>query len=199
MKTKISLLLIVVLLCLMLTSLSCSRMSVHWSPDKKAGFGPPPHAKAHGYRNKLSAEVEVEAIPDTYYKYSSWTGDVPVGYENNSIITFVMDSDKSLMAHFKRIIYPPVNFAGQKVSNRSLAQVEYINALTWQANSINTDIVKYKIYLMEQNNRIFITELNSSTFLYWHRKVEKIREYKYQLVAVNNQGQEGDPAYITVR
>jgi hypothetical protein len=32
MKTKISQLIIVVLLCLMLTSLSCSRMSVHWSP-----------------------------------------------------------------------------------------------------------------------------------------------------------------------
>ncbi len=59
MKTKSSLLLKVVLLCLMLTSLSCSRMSAHWSPGKKKGFGPPPHAKAHGYRSKLPAEVEV--------------------------------------------------------------------------------------------------------------------------------------------
>ena len=59
MRTKNSLLLTVVLLCLMLTSLSCSRMSAHWSPGKKKGFGPPPHAKAHGYRSKLPVEVEV--------------------------------------------------------------------------------------------------------------------------------------------
>ena len=64
MKTKISLLLTVILLYLMFTSLSCSKMSVHWSPDKKEGFGPPAHAEAHGYRNKLTAEVEVEAIPE---------------------------------------------------------------------------------------------------------------------------------------
>lgn len=64
MKIKISLLLTVILLCLMLTSLSCSKMSVHWSPDKKKGFGPPPHAEAHGYRNKLPAEMEEGAIPE---------------------------------------------------------------------------------------------------------------------------------------
>ena len=59
MKTKSSLLLTVAVLYLILTSLSCSRMSVGWSPGKKKGFGPPPHAKAHGYRSKLPAEVEV--------------------------------------------------------------------------------------------------------------------------------------------
>ena len=59
MKTKNSLLLIPLLSCLILTSLSCSRMSVHWSPGKKKGFGPPRHAKAHGYRRKLPTNVEV--------------------------------------------------------------------------------------------------------------------------------------------
>jgi hypothetical protein len=59
MKTKSLLLLTFLLLCLMLISSSCSRMSVHWSPDKKKGFGPPPHAEAHGYRSKLPVEVEV--------------------------------------------------------------------------------------------------------------------------------------------
>lgn len=59
MKIKSSLFLAVAVLCLMLTSLSCSRMSVHWTPDRHKGFGPPPHAKAHGHRSKLPAGVEV--------------------------------------------------------------------------------------------------------------------------------------------
>ena len=58
MKTISSLLLTIVLLCLMLISLSCSRMSVHWSPEKKKGFGPPPHAEAHGYRNNTQHEED---------------------------------------------------------------------------------------------------------------------------------------------
>ena len=59
MKTKSSQLLTVVLLFLMLTSLSCSGISVQGSLGKKKGFGPPKHAKAHGYRRKLPADVEV--------------------------------------------------------------------------------------------------------------------------------------------
>jgi hypothetical protein len=59
MKAKDLLLWTFVVTFLMLTSLSCSRMSVHWSPGKNKGFGPPPHAPAHGHRNKLPSEVEV--------------------------------------------------------------------------------------------------------------------------------------------
>jgi hypothetical protein len=64
MKTKSLLLLTFLLLCLMFISLSCSRISAHWSPGEKKGFGPPPHAEAHGYRSKLPAEVEVVVDTD---------------------------------------------------------------------------------------------------------------------------------------
>ncbi|MFB0554382.1 MAG: hypothetical protein ACETWQ_13840 [Phycisphaerae bacterium] len=49
----------VVVMFLMLTSSSCSMRAVHWSPRKNRGFGPPPHAPAHGHRHKLPSEVKV--------------------------------------------------------------------------------------------------------------------------------------------
>jgi len=45
-------------------------------------------------------EVQVEAIPDTGYGFSGWTGDVPSGHENDNPVTITMDSDKSITANF---------------------------------------------------------------------------------------------------
>ena len=59
MKAKNLLLWTVVVMFLMLTSLSCSMRAVCWSPRKNKGFGPPPHAPAHGHRHKLPSEVKV--------------------------------------------------------------------------------------------------------------------------------------------
>ena len=109
-----------------------------------------------------------------------------------------MDSDKSVTANFI-LIYPPLNFAGVKVLNRSLSQAEYINDLTWQANPNNVNIAKYRIYLVEGESQNLLVELNSNTFRYWHRRVGKDRQYVYAICAVNNEDREGDPTYITVQ
>ena len=178
-------------------SLLCEESKFNLTLQASAGGTTNPPPGTHVYYNM--AAVQVEAIPDSDYKFFSWTGDVPSGLENNSLITLIMSSNKSLTANFIKIVSPPVNFAGQKVSNRSLSQIEYINVLTWQANTGNTNVQKYKIYLTGQNNRTLLAELNASTFHYWHRKVERTREYNYQLIAVNDKQQESDPAYLTVR
>ena len=178
-------------------SLLCEESKFNLTLQASAGGTTNPPPGTHVYYNM--AAVQVEAIPDLDYKFFSWTGDVPSGLENNNLITLIMSSNKSLTANFIKIVSPPVNFAGQKVSNRSLSQIEYINVLTWQANTGNTNVQKYKIYLTGQNNRTLLAELNASTFHYWHRKVERTREYNYQLIAVNDKQQESDPAYLTVR
>jgi len=92
----------------------------------------------------------------------------------------------------------PLNFAGQKVLNRSLAQSEYINVLTWQSNPNNVNIVKYRIYQLEGNDKSLLVELNTDTLRYWHRRVEKDKRYTYALVAVDGDNIESEPAYITV-
>jgi uncharacterized protein YegP (UPF0339 family) len=100
-------------------------------------------------------------------------------------------------------IYAPLNFSGKKIENRSLMLIECINVLTWQANPDNINIAKYRIYQVERENRSLIEELDAdktgSTFEYWHRRVEKDKVYAYVLVAVNVDGREGDPAYVTVQ
>jgi hypothetical protein len=47
--------------------------------------------------------VEITATPDSGYEFSDWSGNVPSGYENNNPLIFTMDSDRSLIANFKRI------------------------------------------------------------------------------------------------
>jgi hypothetical protein len=141
-------------------------------------------------------EVTISCIPDTHCRFSHWSGDAS---GTSDPLTITMDSDKSITANFIRIIYAPLNFAGQKVLNRSLSQVEYINFLTWQANSNNVNILKYRIYQVEGNAQSLLVELNANTFNYWHRGVEKNKQYTYALVAVNNEGREGDRAFITLQ
>ena len=98
-----------------------------------------------------------------------------------------------------RIIYAPLSFSGQQVLNRSLSQAEYINVLTWQANSNNESIVKYRIYQVEGNDRTLIIELNADAFRYIHRGVDKDALYTYSLIAVNDEGREGVSTSITIQ
>ena len=110
-----------------------------------------------------------------------------------------MNRDKFITANFSRIIYAPLNFSGQKVSNRSLTQVEYINVLTWQPHPNNVNISKHRIYSIEAETQGLLVELPANTHQYLHRQVEKDKTYTYILVAVNNEGRDGDPAQISVR
>lgn len=96
-------------------------------------------------------------------------------------------------------IYPPQKFSGRKVENRSSSQIEYINALTWQSNPSNRHIEIYRIYLVEDQESILLTELNADTFQYWHRKVEKNKNYKYRLRAIDYKNREGPSTYCEVQ
>jgi hypothetical protein len=100
---------------------------------------------------------------------------------------------------FTRLVYAPLDFAGEKVLNRSLSQAEYINVLTWRAHPSNVNVVKYELYQVEGNGRTLVAELGAETFQYWHRRVEKDKEYAYALIAVNNTGRESDPVSVKVK
>lgn len=45
-------------------------------------------------------EVTVEAKPDEGWQFSYWEGDVPEGQREQETVTIVVDSDKSVIAHF---------------------------------------------------------------------------------------------------
>lgn len=96
-------------------------------------------------------------------------------------------------------LYAPLNFKGQKALNRSLLQVEYINSLVWQANPENRNIVRYRIYEIEESHQNLLIERNADIFSYLHRGVEKDKKYIYALAAVDRNGREGERTYLTVK
>ena len=161
-----------------------------------AGKGGTTYPSPGAYTCCSGTEAIIEAIPDMHYRFSHWSGDVS-GTDNP--ITVTMDTDMSITANFIRIIYPPSNHTGQKVLNRSLSQAEYINVLTWQANPYNENIVKYRIYQLIGESKNLLIDLDANTFQYWHRRVEKDKEYSYAICAVNDEGREGDWSQLTVQ
>jgi subtilisin family serine protease len=95
---------------------------------------------------------------------------------------------------------PPANLSVEQVTNKSFLRTEYINNITWQSNPINADknVVYYKIYVIRGSQLDLLTQVNSSTFQYWHRNVQANGEFTYAVSAVNDQGQESLPIYYTL-
>ena len=95
-----------------------------------------------------------------------------------------------------------MNASAQKIMNRTLSQAEYINILTWEANPANSDlnIASYTIYLINGSSRTAIGNVPVGAELkFMHRKAGKDTTRVYEIVAVNNEPREGDPATVTVR
>ena len=151
------------------------------------------------YSYEEETKVIVTALPNNFYRFNGWTGDVPSAKRNDNPLELIMDSDKSIAANYIRIIYEPLNVTGQKVINRSLSQAEYINVLTWNSNPNNENIAAYRIFLIEGNNQRLKGEVNGNTFRLLIRKVDRNKTYFYSVLAVNNENREGDPEYVTIR
>jgi fibronectin type 3 domain-containing protein len=97
-------------------------------------------------------------------------------------------------------VHEEIFFQGKKEENRSLALVEYVNVLTWEANDQNEDILdKYKIYLIEDGKKTLLAEVSTSTFEYWHRDVDKDKAYKYGITALDTFGRESSIVYTEVQ
>lgn len=127
-------------------------------------------------------QVNITTSPKSSPKYPKWKDET--SREDKSIATFIKN------------IYSPLNFRGIKVLNHALSQADI--RLTWQANSNNENIVKYRIYQIEGVNKILMAELSARTFKFKHRKIEKGKRYKYALAAVNNKNREGPLAFTEV-
>jgi hypothetical protein len=144
------------------------------------------------------ASISITAIPDSNFKFSHWEGINDSKREKFNPLTLIMDSDKSLKAHFIEF-YPPMNLSGQKVLNRSLSQKEYMDALSWQAHPKNRNIVKYWIYSVSPGEKLsYIGEVGADVFKYYHRNLKQSDSFTYAVVAINAQGIYGPPAFITV-
>ena len=104
----------------------------------------------------------------------------------------------SLTVHLPPL-FSPLNFHGEKKENKSVSLREYINILEWQVNFKNKFVEKYKIYLIEGDDKILAIEVDAQTFEYWHRRVEKNKVYRYGLTAVDKYGRESEVVTIELR
>ena len=164
----------------------------------RAGTGGTTDPPVGEYSYNQPRSVTATAVPDIYFRFTGWSGDVDTEERNLNPLTVYLQFNRLITANFIRIIYPPEQAAGTKILNRSFSQAEYLNQLTWQAHPNNLDIIKYKIYLWKNSDWDFLMQLNESTFSYQHRRVKEAETYTYKLVAINSNEREGDPAIITI-
>jgi len=109
-----------------------------------------------------------------------------------------MTENKTILANF-RYVFPPAA-SGRKVANRTFSQVEYVNVLTWEPDPANDglDIVLYRIYLVNDEERSLLAELSAEAREYYHRRAgQAVRQYA--VVAVLSDGRESAPAMVTIQ
>lgn len=94
-------------------------------------------------------------------------------------------------------IYPPLHFKGETAENKSLLRTEYLNVLSWEANPLNNDIAHYRLYRVYGGSPTLLLETDANTFSYWDRGMKR-GTYRYILAAVDGEGYESDPLYLTV-
>jgi hypothetical protein len=148
----------------------------------------------HSY--DANREVAVRALPFPEYQFVGWGGDAS-GMANPVAVR--LDVSKIVSARFaKGYVFPPVNFEGKKVENRSLAQVEYVIELTWEASPNNKDIRGYRLYEYEGAGMTFVAETDAGTFKYQKRRAGGDRSYMFGLTAVDVSGKESPQMTILV-
>ena len=144
--------------------------------------------------------MTIQAIPSENSEFLGWSGGIDWQNRLNNPIEVVADMDRSVKAVFARHIFSPLDFRGEKKANRGLLVGEYIISLSWKTNAANEglDILSYRIYLLEGENKNLLCELQSSQFNYLHKGVDGKKRYIYAICAVDAAGREGDLAYVTV-
>jgi hypothetical protein len=70
--------------------------------------------------------------------------------------------------------------------------------LSWQAHPENENIVKYRLFRVEEGKRILLADLNADTFQYRNMRVASGKPSTYALIAVNDANRESDPVTVIV-
>lgn len=133
--------------------------------------------------------------------FFNWeTNKIPNGkYTIGAVVYDTRNQTAQDIINLIRIPHAPLNFSGTKQNNSSVLLEEYVNALSWQSNDLNTGIGKYRIYQKEGEDWVLLVELNANSFKYWHRNVSKDEKHVYTIKAVDGQNIEGEATYLEVQ
>ncbi|MFC2166793.1 GDSL-type esterase/lipase family protein [Acidobacteriota bacterium] len=167
---------------------SAGTLNYQISADQQWLSVSPSSGDSTGERDEIQVSVDISDLaPGTYQ------GQITISAENTSNSPQTMTVN--LTIHLP-LLFSPLNFHGEKKENNSVSLREYINILKWQANPQNSIVEKYRIYIIEGEDKILLTEVDAQTFEYWHRRVERDKVYRYGLTAVDKYGRESEVVAI---
>jgi len=111
-------------------------------------------------------------------------------------------SDAKGVAVFNEMIFAPTNPSLERKTNNYIFYKEYINILSWQANSKNKfPIAKYRIYRKAKgaadSTYQQLPEVDASIFQYTERGLKKNDSYTYRITSINNRGLESAPIEVS--
>jgi len=91
--------------------------------------------------------------------------------------------------------FPPTSCKYELIETRTLFSHDVINRLTWEENHKNdeVDVVidKFNIYVSENGGpKELLTTVNSSTFQFDHKSIDKDATYVYEITSVTSEGEE---------
>ncbi|MBD3415219.1 MAG: hypothetical protein GF421_12425 [Candidatus Aminicenantes bacterium] len=96
-------------------------------------------------------------------------------------------------------ILPPADLEGERKQNRALFYQENVIQLTWNVNPDNQNVVKYRIYQIEQWRKFeYMDEVNADVLVYNVRNTSPETQYTFAVTAVNSSDIQGVPAYVIV-
>jgi hypothetical protein len=98
-------------------------------------------------------------------------------------------------------LYAPENFAIQRLENNLGFAKEYINRLSWQASSDNTEPTKsYRLDAKpkgaEDGQYQLVAVLDPSVLMFEHRYLKKNQLFRYRIVALNADSLPGPAAFV---
>ncbi len=92
----------------------------------------------------------------------------------------------------------PLNLSLRIIDNRSLFMKETVHFLAWQPPISGIQPAGYRIYDVSGGERRLLAELKGSNLSYWRRNIDPTRSYIYAVLAIDNQGREGNPAVVKI-
>ncbi len=139
------------------------------------------------------SDVQILASPAQSCVFMGWGGDAS-GTANP--IAVHMDRDKSVTSNFM-LINSPSNLTAARMTNRSVAMIEYIVDLRWDPSPANDglNIVGYRVYQKVGEAWVMLAGLSLDNLTYRVRRVPKA-EQTFAITSVNENGVES--AKITI-
>ena len=145
------------------------------------------------YTYPPGAAVKITAVPSARFTFTGWTGDAE-GMDNPQTVR--MGRDKSVTAHFRKIL-PPAGVAAVRQVCRSVTMAEPIIDFTWAENPANAGLAisGYGIEVKKDGgwSRLVTLEAGARS---WRYRQAPADSRTYGLVALSADGNESDRAEI---